>query len=157
MSRTADDVESLLGLCADPGGARTAVVPAMLADQLVGVGSRVVITRKSDDANGTRRTYFLTLDMPAKETDGLPTTRGSAEISDAIQMALSARGWQHQLLQRSVGSFDHRTHTCSKDFCCSHEVTTATWLRSTTCLRSPPCSPRSPRSGRGWRLRRRWW
>ena len=106
MGRTADVIESLLGLYADPGGARTPVAPAMLADQLVGVGSRFVITRRSDDDQGTRRTYFLTPDMPAKEIDGISSAAGDADISEVIQRALSARGWQYELLHRSVRSFD---------------------------------------------------
>jgi len=45
MARTADVIQSLLGMYADPGGARTTVAPDMLADQLLGVRSRFVITR----------------------------------------------------------------------------------------------------------------
>ena len=106
MSQTATVIESLLGLYADPGGERTPVAPAMLADQLVGVGSRFVITRRAADHEGMRRTYYLTTNMPAKEISGLAPGSGNAAVSDAILTALSGRRWQYQVLHRSAGEFD---------------------------------------------------
>ncbi len=46
---SADVIESLLGLYADPAGTPTGVAPEMLADQLVGMGDPFVITRTTRD------------------------------------------------------------------------------------------------------------
>ena len=49
---SADVIESLLGLYADPAGTPTGVAPAMLADQLVGMGDPFVITRTTRGDGG---------------------------------------------------------------------------------------------------------
>ncbi|MCC7002224.1 MAG: hypothetical protein IT357_08720 [Gemmatimonadaceae bacterium] len=106
LSQTANVVESLIGLYADPGGERTPVAPAMLADQLVGVGSRFIITRRQSNGDGTRSTYFLTPDMPAKEISGVDTGDDPVALRTALLDAMSSRRWQWQVLHRQVGEFD---------------------------------------------------
>ncbi len=106
LERTADVVESLLGLYADPTGEPTTVAPTMLADQLTGVGARFFITRRTIDGNGLRRAYFLTPQMPAKEIQGVSTDAGDRAIERAIRQGLAERGWQFALLHRPSGSFD---------------------------------------------------
>lgn len=103
MTQSAAVVESLIGLYADPGGERTTVAPAMLADQLVGMGSRFIITRRTDDGDGMGRTYYLTPGMPAKEISGLESKDA---VVDAILAALSGKRWQYQILHRPSGEFD---------------------------------------------------
>jgi len=106
LTQTANVVESLIGLYADPGGERTPVAPAMLADQLVGVGSRFIITRRQANGDGTRSTYFLTPDMPAKEISGVDIVGDPAALRTALLDAMSSRRWQWQVLHRQVGEFD---------------------------------------------------
>ena len=55
LDHSTDVIESLLGLYADPGGERTAVAPAMLADQLLGMSEPFLITRAVPTAGGGSR------------------------------------------------------------------------------------------------------
>ena len=106
LKQTVSVVESLLGLYADPGGERTPVAPAMLADQLVGIGSRFVITRRTANGDGTRTTYFLTPGMPAKEISGLANGADADALRTAILASITTRRWQYQVLHRPVREFD---------------------------------------------------
>lgn len=107
LAQSADVIESLLGLYADPGGERTTVAPEMLADQLVGMESRFVITRTTPGADDERTIYFLTPDMPAKRIEALPPGAGSAAVADALRREVAARGrWEYHLLHRQAGEFD---------------------------------------------------
>lgn len=107
LGHAADVVESLLGLYADPGGERTTVAPDMLADQLVGMGSRFVITRTTPGEDGGRSVYFLTPDMPAKRIETLDPGAGPNDVADLVRRAVAARGrWEHRLLHRRAGEFD---------------------------------------------------
>lgn len=106
LSQTASVVESLIGLYADPGGERTPVAPAMLADQLVGMGSRFIITRRTANGDGTRSTYYLTPGMPAKKISGIEGGADADALREAILGAMSSRQWQWQVLHRPVGEFD---------------------------------------------------
>lgn len=106
LTQTANVVESLLGLYADPGGERTQVAPAMLADQLVGIGSRFVITRRTANGDGTRTAYYLTPGMPAKEISGIADGAATDALRTAILTSISARRWQYQVLHRQVREFD---------------------------------------------------
>lgn len=106
LTQTANVVESLLGLYADPGGERTQVAPAMLADQLVGIGSRFVITRRTANGDGTRTAYYLTPGMPAKEISGIADGAATDALRTAILTSISGRRWQYQVLHRQVREFD---------------------------------------------------
>ncbi len=110
LEQTADGIESLLGLYADPGGAPSTVAPAMLADQLLGMGDRFLITRtvETGGATGHPSVYFLSPTMPAKriETDG-----GIGSTPDEVRRTLlesfAARGrWRFHVLHRRTGDFD---------------------------------------------------
>ncbi|HEX6314406.1 MAG TPA: hypothetical protein VFZ73_06080, partial [Gemmatimonadaceae bacterium] len=57
LGRMADAILSLIGMYADPGGARTTVAPDMLASQLVGVGARFVVTRTTPGPDGMPVVY----------------------------------------------------------------------------------------------------
>ena len=105
LRQSANVIESLLGLYADPGGERTSVAPAMLADALTDVGSRFVITRATND-RGTARTYYLTPGMPAKEVSGIDRNDGSAAVREALLGALESRRWQYQVMHHQSGEFD---------------------------------------------------
>jgi len=106
VSHTAEVIESLLGLYADPEGERTTVAPAMLADQLTGMGSRFVITRSVPGVDGSRRVYYLTPDMPAKEIATLPASADPGLVEDEIMRAVAGRRWQYWVLHRPAGEFE---------------------------------------------------
>jgi hypothetical protein len=72
LDHSSDVIQSLLGLYADPGGERTAVAPAMLADQLLGMSEPFLITRAVATEGGDRAVYFLSPTMPAKEVRVAP-------------------------------------------------------------------------------------
>jgi signal transduction histidine kinase len=105
LERTADVIESLLGLYADPEGEPTTVAPAMLADQLVGMEHAFAITREAGEED-MRELYFLSPNMPAKRVEGMgPATPEAmrelvlAEISDRAR-------WRYVVLNRMSGNFD---------------------------------------------------
>ena len=106
LERTADVVESLVGLYADPTGEPTTVAPAMLVDQLAGVGARFFITRRMTDGNRQRRAYFLTPQLPAREIEGVSPDAGNEDIADALRAALAGRQLNFAILHRARGPFD---------------------------------------------------
>ncbi len=104
LERSAGVVESLLGLYADPEGERTSVAPAMLADQLLGVGDAFLITRTITRGQGRSTVYFLTADMPAKSVSPGATREA---IREQLIAAIAERGrWRYRLLHRRAGEFD---------------------------------------------------
>lgn len=110
LEQSADGIESLLGLYVDPGAAPTTVAPAMLADQLLGMGDRFMITRTvpTGDAVGGPSVYFLSPTMPAKriETGG---EIGSTpdDVRRTLLQSIAERGrWRFHVLHRRAGEFD---------------------------------------------------
>ncbi len=108
---SADVIESLLGLYADPAGTPTGVAPAMLADQLVGMGDPFVITRTTRADSGGGTVYYLSPTMPAKPLTGLSGTSAPAEARAIMLGALAERArWRFRVLHRHVesgmGDFD---------------------------------------------------
>jgi signal transduction histidine kinase len=106
LERSADVVQSLLGAYRDsttePGG----VMPSALAEQLVGMGGSVVITRTRMDAGGMPQVYYLSPDMPARRLEGLPTTSPD-EARAALVSAITQRArWRYRVLHRTMGEFD---------------------------------------------------
>lgn len=101
--QSADVIESLLGLYADPAGTPTGVAPAMLADQLVGMGDPFVITRATLGDTGT--VYYLSPTMPAKPLIGLSGASAPAEARAIMLDALAERArWRYRVLHRRVAS-----------------------------------------------------
>jgi signal transduction histidine kinase len=110
LEQSADGIESLLGLYVDPGAAPTTVAPAMLADQLLGMGDRFLITRTvpTGDATGGPSVYFLSPTMPAKriETGGEIGVTPD-EVRRTLLQSIAERGrWRFHVLHRSAGEFD---------------------------------------------------
>ncbi len=110
LEQSADGIESLLGLYVEPGAAPTTVAPAMLADQLLGMGDRFMITRTvpTGDAAGGPSVYFLSPTMPAKriETGG---EIGSTpdDVRRTLLQSIAERGrWRFHVLHRRAGEFD---------------------------------------------------
>lgn len=107
LEHSADVVESLLGLYADPGGARTTVAPDMLADQLLGMGEPFLITRTMPSSDGGRTIYFLSPTMPAKEVRPWRPGATPEEVSSQLARMIAQRGrWRHHVLHRRAGEFD---------------------------------------------------
>ena len=107
LERSADVVQSLIGLYADPGGERTAVAPAMLADQLVGMGQPFVITRTVATTTGARTVYFLSPTMPAKRIEPLsPRVSAEATAAELVGVVAKRSGGRYRVLHRRAGEFD---------------------------------------------------
>ena len=106
LDHAADVIESLIGLYADPEGERTTVAPAMLADQLLGMGERFLITRAISTDSGERTVYFLSPTMPAKEVQPL-VGASPAKVREQIARLIAERGrWRYRVLHRRAGEFD---------------------------------------------------
>ena len=100
---SADVIGSLLGLYADPEGTRTGVAPAMLADQLVGMGEPFVITRTTRTEGGDGTVYYLSPTMPAKQLTGLTSSSAPEEVRRLMLEALAERArWRFHVLHRHV-------------------------------------------------------
>jgi signal transduction histidine kinase len=106
LGRMTDAIQSLLGMYADPGGARTTVAPDMLASQLVGVGARFVITRTRPSQDGMPVVYYLSPDMPARRIEGATGATTPDAVREAIISALDDQGWRYRILHRNAGEFD---------------------------------------------------
>jgi signal transduction histidine kinase len=105
LEHTADVIESLLGLYADPAGEPTTVAPAMLADQLVGMTHAFAITREAG-ADDMRELYFLSPDMPARRIEGIGPASPDA-MRDLLLAEISDRArWRYVMLHRKSDSFD---------------------------------------------------
>jgi signal transduction histidine kinase len=106
LEQSANGIESLLGLYADPGGAPTTVAPAMLADQLVGMGSPFFITRLVPTGGREPSVYFLSPTMPAKRIE-TSLGRTPEEVRQTLLKTFAERGrWRFHVLHRRVGEFD---------------------------------------------------
>src|SRR5439155_24113077 len=88
---------------AGPGG----VMPTALADQLVGMGGQVVITRTTTSAGGMQQVYFLSPGMPARRLEGLPASASPDDVRQALLAAIAQRArWRYRVLHRAMGAFD---------------------------------------------------
>jgi signal transduction histidine kinase len=108
---TADVIESLLGLYADPEGTPTGVAPEMLADQLLEMGTPFAITRTAQLGDSDVMVYYLSPGMPAKPLEGLSGASAPGEARRMILMAFAERGrWRYRIQHRPVlsemGDFD---------------------------------------------------
>ncbi len=107
LERSADVIQSLLGAYRDsttgPGG----VMPSALADELVGMGGQVVITRTTTSAGGQQQVYFVSADMPAKRLEGLAAGASPDAVREAMLTAIAERArWRYRVLHRAAGAFD---------------------------------------------------
>jgi len=98
LEHTADVIQSLLGAYRDSTSAPGGVMPSALADELVGMGGQVVITRTTTNAGGMPQVFYLSPGMPAKRLEG---SRG--ELVSAIT---ERAGWRDRVLHRVMGEFD---------------------------------------------------
>src|SRR5258705_480413 len=106
LERTADVTQSLLGAYRDsttePGG----VMPSALADQLVGMGGQVVITRTRMNAGGMPQVFYLSPDMPARRLEGLPDDSPQHARAALVSAITERTRWRYRVLHRALGEFD---------------------------------------------------
>ena len=107
LERSADVVQSLLGAYRDSTSTPGSVMPSALADQLVGMGSDVVITRTTTNAGGMQEVYFVSPDMPAKRLEGMVANTSPEAVRRALLDAIAqrARG-RYRVLHRPAGAID---------------------------------------------------
>lgn len=98
LEHSADVIQSLLGAYRDSTSAPGGVMPSALADQLVGMGGQVVITRTTTNAGGMPQIYYLSPGMPARRLEG---SRG-----DLVSAVMERAGWRDRVLHRVMGEFD---------------------------------------------------
>jgi signal transduction histidine kinase len=79
----------------------------MLADQLVGMGARFVITRTAPAAEGGPSVYFLSPTMPAQRITTLAANAAPDEVRAEIVRTVARRGrWRYRIMHRRAGEFD---------------------------------------------------
>ena len=106
LEHSADVIQSLLGAYRDSTSAPGGVMPSALADQLVGMGGQVVITRTTMNAGGMPQVYYLSPGMPARRLEGLPDA-SPEQARAALVAAITQRArWRYRVLHRSMGEFD---------------------------------------------------
>ena len=106
LEHSADVIQSLLGAYRDSTSAPGGVMPSALADQLVGMGGQVVITRTTMNAGGMPQVYYLSPGMPARRLEGLPNA-SPEQARAALVAAITQRArWRDRVLHRSMGEFD---------------------------------------------------
>src|SRR5438045_5695028 len=98
LEHSADVIQSLLGAYRDSTSAPGGVMPSALAEQLVGMGGQVVITRTTMNAGGMPQVYYLSPGMPARRREG---ARG-----DLVSAITQRARWRDRVLHRSMGEFD---------------------------------------------------
>src|ERR1043166_2292938 len=107
LEHSADVIQSLLGPYRDSTSAPGGVMPSTLADQLVGMGGQVVITRTTTNAGGMPQVYYLSPGMPAKRLEGLPPDATAEQARAALVDAITQRArWRYRVLHRTLGEFD---------------------------------------------------
>ncbi len=109
LEQSADVVQSLIGLYADPAGERTTVAPAMLAERLIGTGEPFLITRATPTGRAGRELtiYFLSPSLPATQVSSPEAGASGDAVREQLVRALAERGrWRHAILRRRVGEFD---------------------------------------------------
>ncbi len=105
LERSADVIESLIGLYGDPEGSPTTMAPNMLADQLVGMGLKFVITRTRTTGD-SGAVYFLSPTMPARRLEGL-TASTPEEMHDLLLGEIAERArWRSRVFHHASGDFN---------------------------------------------------
>jgi signal transduction histidine kinase len=108
QARSADVIESLLGMYADPSGEPTTVAPDMLTSALLGMGdgARFVILRTVESADGMPKVYYLSPGMPAKLIEEAGQAASPGDLRQRIGGTVADRGWRYALYHRQTGGFD---------------------------------------------------
>jgi signal transduction histidine kinase len=106
LEHTADVTQSLIGAYGDSTGGPGSVMPAALADQLLDMGGRVVITRTTN-TDGMMQVYFLSPGMATKRLEGIPASASPDDVRRMLLAAIAQRArWRYRVLHRASGAFD---------------------------------------------------
>lgn len=106
LEHTADVAQSLIGAYGDSTGAPGSAMPAALADQLLDMGGRVVITRTTN-RDGMMQVYFLSPGMAAQRLEGIPASASPEDVRRTLLAAIAQRArWRYRVLHRASGVFD---------------------------------------------------
>src|SRR5258705_8705767 len=81
-------------------------MPSALADQLVGMGGQVVITRTRMNAGGMPQVFYLSPDMPARRLEGLPDDSPERARAALVSAITERTRWRYRVLHRTLGEFD---------------------------------------------------
>jgi signal transduction histidine kinase len=106
LEHSADVIQSLLGAYRDSTSAPGGVMPSALADQLVGMGGQVVITRTTTNAGGMPQVYYLSPGMPARRLEGLPESTPEQARAALVSAITERTRWRYRVLHRAMGEFD---------------------------------------------------
>src|SRR5204862_2853340 len=106
LEHSADVIQSLLGAYRDSTSAPGGVMPSALADQLVGMGGQVVITRTTTNAGGMPQVYYLSPGMPARRLEGLPDASPEQARAALVEAITQRERWRDRVLHRSMGELD---------------------------------------------------
>jgi signal transduction histidine kinase len=106
LEHSADVIQSLLGAYRDSTSAPGGVMPSALADQLVGMGGQVVITRTTMNAGGMPQVFYLSPGMPARRLEGLPNASPEQARAALVEAITQRARWRDRVLHRSMGEFD---------------------------------------------------
>src|SRR5581483_8654644 len=107
MQHSADVIGSLVGAYTDSTRAPGSVMPAALAERLVGMGGRVLITRTTTDAGGMSEVYYVSPGMGEARLEGFPASASPEQVRQILLAAITRRSrWRFDLLQHAQGPFD---------------------------------------------------
>jgi len=106
LEHSGDFIQSLLGAYRDSTTEPGAVMPSALADQLVGMGGQVVITRTTTNAGGMPQVFYLSPDMPARRLEGLPDDSPERARAALVSAITERTRWRYRVLHRELGEFD---------------------------------------------------
>src|SRR5258708_38512091 len=106
LEHSGDFIQSLLGAYRDSTTEPGSVMPSALADQLVGMGGQVVITRTTMNAGGMPQVFYLSPDMPARRLEGLPDDSPERARAPLVSAITERTRWRYRVLHRELGEFD---------------------------------------------------
>jgi signal transduction histidine kinase len=107
MQHSAEVIGSLLGAYTDSTRAPGGVMPVALAERLVSMGGRVMITRTTTDAGGMSEVYYVSPGMGQRRLEGFPASASPEQVRQILLATITRRSrWRFDLLQHAQGPFD---------------------------------------------------
>jgi signal transduction histidine kinase len=106
MQHSAAVIAALLGTYTDSTRAPGGVMPAALAERLVSMGGRILITRTITSA-GMSEVYYVSPGMAQVRLEGLPADASPEQVRQILLATITRRSrWRFDLLQQARGPFD---------------------------------------------------
>jgi signal transduction histidine kinase len=107
LEHSASVIGSLLGAYTDSTRAPGSVMPAALAERLVSMGGRVLITRTTTDAGGISEVYYVSPGMGQERLEGFPASATPEQMRQILLAAITQRSrWRFDVLRHAKGPFD---------------------------------------------------